>query len=321
MKIVLDLSDLVESGRLTAAEAERLRGLAAVNAGSLALNLLVGFGLAAVAAGIGALIPSAVTAVALGAVLAIAGAALMTTYPKAWDLLAQMCIVIGALAFCGGVCVLDEGSLRSILFGVVLLTLGAILVRSGFLIAIAVLAVGACLGSSTDYHHALYSLSVEEPTLTVLVFAAIALAGYLISLRMPAAYERLALIAARVAVLSVNFGFWVGSLWGDDLTRLRAWLNHTGAVSRTSDAAVISPVAFSIAWALALIAAGFWAYREGRLWVVNTVAVFGALHFYTQWFEVLGANPAAVLGAGLLMLAISLGLWRLNRHRPEPLAA
>jgi hypothetical protein len=42
--------------------------------------------------------------------------------------------------------------------------------------------------------------------------------------------------------------------------------------------------------------------------------VFGAIHFYTQWFETLGANPATVFTAGLLMLAFAFGMWRFNRY-------
>ena len=54
MKITLDISKLVEEGKLTAAEAERLKSLAAQDTGSLGINILVGFGVVAVAAGLGA---------------------------------------------------------------------------------------------------------------------------------------------------------------------------------------------------------------------------------------------------------------------------
>ena len=44
MKITLDLSKLVEEGKLTATEAERLKGLAKHDTGSLGINILIGFG-------------------------------------------------------------------------------------------------------------------------------------------------------------------------------------------------------------------------------------------------------------------------------------
>ena len=48
MKITLDLSKLVEEGRLTPADAERLKALAAHDTGNLGLTILTGFGVIAV---------------------------------------------------------------------------------------------------------------------------------------------------------------------------------------------------------------------------------------------------------------------------------
>ena len=52
--------------------------------------------------------------------------------------------------------------------------------------------------------------------------------------------------------------------------------------------------------------------KNNRRWVVNVAAVFGAIHFYTQWFELLGANPLSVLSCGLVTLGLAMGLWKLN---------
>ena len=60
--------------------------------------------------------------------------------------------------------------------------------------------------------------------------------------------------------------------------------------------------------------AGVWAVKTNRRWMVNVVAVFAAIHFYTQWFEKLGASPGTVLGAGVLLLAFAFGLWSFNRR-------
>jgi hypothetical protein len=56
------------------------------------------------------------------------------------------------------------------------------------------------------------------------------------------------------------------------------------------------------------------ALSANRRWVVNVAAVFGGIHFYTQWFERLGATALSVLLAGLLMLAFGFGLWMLNQR-------
>ena len=98
----------------------------------------------------------------------------------------------------------------------------AIVARSSLLMVAAVLALGACLGARTGYWHATYMLAVYEPLITIVLFGLLALGTYYLSKSLPADYERLALIAARTSVFMVNFGFWVGSLWGDDLLLIRS---------------------------------------------------------------------------------------------------
>ncbi len=51
--------------------------------------------------------------------------------------------------------------------------------------------------------------------------------------------------------------------------------------------------------------------------MVNLAAVFGGIHFYTQWFEYLGANAFSVLAGGILLIVIAFALRALNRT-PAP---
>jgi hypothetical protein len=220
-------------------------------------------------------------------------------------------LVIGALMFSGGVIAYGEGSLASMLVVTVVLTLAAIAGRSSLLIALAVFAASGCLGARTGYMHATYTLAIFEPALTVVLFSALALAAYNVSARLPADYERIALMAARTAVVLVNFGFWIGSLWRDPLMLLRGMGGKDPSL--LYNGIVIPAWVFSIGWAAALIGAGVWAARANRRWLVNTAAAFGAIHFYTQWFEKLGATPASVLLGGVVMLGIALALWMFNR--------
>jgi len=318
MKITLDLSKLVEQGKLTAAEAERLRGLAKHDTGSLGINILIGFGVVAVAAGVGALVPSAMTAIAIGAVLFAVGLGLILSGATAWDLLAQICLVIGALTLAGGVLYLDDGSLRAAMAVTLGLAVSAVIARSSLLAALSVISLAGCFGARTGYMHAMYSLSIQEPTVTIVVFSALALITYLVSQRVSADYERIAIAAARTSVFLVNFGFWIGSLWGDRLRLLRAIAANDATVqtggARVAPAIVIPDYVFGIGWALALVAVGVWGARANRRWVVNIAAVFAAIHFYTQWFERLGATPLSVLLGGLLMLAIAIALWTFNKR-------
>jgi hypothetical protein len=264
-------------------------------------------------------VPTPVTAAIVGAAVFAFGLILVLGRSEQWGLLSQICLCVGALIFAGGVIVIDEGSLRALLLVTVVFTAAAVVARSGLLMVGAVLALASCIGASTHYWHATYELSITEPTLTVVLFSLLALVTYQLSKRLPPDYERLALMAARTSVFLVNFGFWVGSLWGDSLDWMPS--GREGAAANAGMAPlVLPPWLFSAAWAVALIATGIWATRMGLRWVVNVAAVFGAIHFYTQWFDRLGASPLSFLLGGLLMLAFALGLWKLNR-RPEAVTA
>ena len=320
MKITLDLSKLVEDGKLTPAEAGRLKALAAQETGHLGLNILTGFGIIAASAGAVAILLtafqfSAGAAAIIGAGVFILGLALLGMRGEVVSLLSQTLIIIGALTGAGGLLILDDGSLRAALFVTAVFAGTAILARSSLMAALAVVSLAGCLGARTGYVHAMYSLSIQEPTLTIAIFSALALALYLISLRVRADYERIALTAARMAVILVNFGFWIGSLWGDRLRLYRWWTHNdvTGGPEFTARGAAIPDYVFSIGWALALIVVGVWGVRAGRRWVVNVAAVFGGIHFYTQWFAILGANALSVLLAGVILIAIAMGLRAFNR--------
>lgn len=316
MKITLDLTALVEQGKLTPEEAERLRALAARDTGSLAINILLGFGVVAVSAGAVALLPTPATALAVGLVLFVIGLAFTFGRSESWRLLAQICLVVGALMFCGGVLALGKGSLSAMLIVTAALAAAAVVARSGLLMAAAVLALGACLGARAGYWHATYALAIYEPAVTIVLFSLVALAAYMVSKRLTADYERLALIAARTSVFMVNFGFWVGSLWGDNLRLVRSILHNDPNIlnSVAVGPQIISPVAFAAGWAVALLGIGLWGMHANRRWVVNVAAVFGAIHFYTQWFDRLGPGPMSFIVGGLLMLAFALGLWSFNRR-------
>ncbi len=311
MKVVLDLSRLLEDGQITQAEADRLKTLSAQQTGSAGINILLGFGVTAVAVGAVALVPTPLAAVAIGLVVFAAGLVVSLKRLQQWEMLGQICLVVGALMFCGGVAVFGEGSLASMLIVTAALAAGAIVARSSLLMALAVLAVSSCLGARTGYRHAMYSLAIFEPTLTILLFSALAYAAFHTSKRLAADFERIAISAARTSVLMVNMGFWIGSLWGDPLVLLRS-LNRTDP-SELITSRIVPDWVFSLGWAAALIAVGVWGVKANRRWVVNVAAIFGAIHFYTQWFERLGGNAASVLLGGLLMIAFAYGLWAFNK--------
>src|SRR5208337_2941731 len=115
MKVTLDLSKLLEEGKLSPAEAERLRALAAPDTSALAINVLVGFGVVAVSAGAMALAPTPATALIIGLVVFATGLAFTLQGKEQWSLLAQICLVIGALMFSSAVLAIGEGALAAML--------------------------------------------------------------------------------------------------------------------------------------------------------------------------------------------------------------
>lgn len=298
MKVTLDLDVLLRQGKISQEEYERLGKLAAAGTASLAFNILVGFGVIAVSGAALALVPAPTTAVLIGLAVLIAGLLVLQQAAEQWRLFANICILVGALMAGGGTIAFGRGSLVSILGVALFFGLSALLSRSHLLAVLATLMVSGAIGARTGYYHASYFLVIREPSLTILVFTVLAIGLYSLSKHLSAAYERLAVIASRTGVFLVNFGFWVGSLWGDrfgDPTRVR-----------------IPESVFSLGWALALLATALWALKRNHRWVLNTVATFAGIHFYTQWFEHLGASPQTVLLAGLLTLGFAVGLRRMN---------
>lgn len=305
MKVTLDLAALREAGHIDQAEFDKLAALGAKATGSLAFNILIGFGVVAVSGAALALVPYPMMAAVLGVSLAGAGLALLFYATTQWQVLANICLLAGMLMLSGGLVFLLEGSTLAFTLVTLMLAGTAVAARSGLMAACAVLALGSALGARSGYFHATYMLRIDEPTLTIVTFSAVALALYYVSRIERAQLSHVAIIGARTAIILVNFGFWIGSLWGDKL--------EFSATAAPAEAVRISATAFTIGWALALIGVAVWGVHANRRWVVNVATIFGAIHFYTQWFERLGATPISVLIAGLLALGLALGLRYFNK--------
>ncbi len=297
MKVTIDLDKLLKDGKISQAEYGKFSQFAARGTAALAFNILVGFGVIAVSGAALALLPTPTTAIALGLVICAAGIALLYARHDHWMVLANICVLVGALLFGGGIVEADEGSIRSFLLVAIAFAAAGIFARSSLLTVLAVLALSSCLGARTGYFHATYFLGIKEPTLTVGLFTIFSGGTYQLSKRLAADYQTIAIAASRTGVFLVNFGFWIGSLWGD---------------RKEGGEIVIADWLFAALWAVALIAAGAWGWKSNRRWLVNVVAVFGAIHFYTQWFERLGPSPKTVLIGGVLALGFAIGFRTLN---------
>ena len=324
MKLLVDVSRLEAEGRVTPAQAADIRRVAAAETTALAINLLSMIGIVAIVGGVISLAPGTTVTAVLGIFLAAVGLLLRRYRAAEFGFLGSALVLIGALLHSGAVLIEWQGSPLSFAYvTLVLLGLG-IVIRHGVLIALAVFSIAALLGSSTGYWHAAYALWVEEPTFTIVAFGILALAAFVVSRVVAPPYQRLARLFALLCVIWVNFGFWVGSLWGDypGVSWFGADAIYSESASGDRQAALrhwyeqamhIPSGVFAVAWALGLLGLGIWAAMRSQRAAINAVATFGAIHFYTQWFERLDASPSMVIAAGAIAVAIAFLLWRLNQ--------
>ena len=205
-------------------------------------------------------------------------------------------LLIGSLGTAASLIQYFDGETSVFLFIAILFIIVGVIARSGLLMALSTLSIAPLIKMGTFYGHASYFLFVEQPIITILVYGLLSYGTYYLSTKLEPKYERLAIIFSRTSLLMVNFGFWVGSLWGD----------------KVFDSSFTEGT-LALLWAGALIVTGIWATKKDKRFVVNTVATFGAIHFYTQWFEILGAEPVAILLAGVIAIVISIGLWKYNK--------
>lgn len=303
MKVVLDLDELLKKDIITQKQADYFLEISIKQTGSTAINLLVAFGAIAISIGTFALTINFYVGLLLGVLAVAAGFYISKNHQAQWGLLGSILTLIGALFLSAALMLLFDPSPSLFLIIAILYFILGIAAPSKLLIALSPFAIAASLGSSTFYEHAMYGLIIQEPTKTIFIFSLLAWAVFMAG-KYISAFENSCNIFSRVCVILVNFGFWVGSLWGDTLNK---------TAETYTQAPQIPPYIFAIIWAIGLIALGAWAVREDRRFIFNTVAVFASIHFYTQWFEYLGMQPLSVLFAGCLMIAIALALWKYNK--------
>jgi iron complex transport system permease protein len=139
------------------------------------------------------------TGAALGIVLVAIGLAISFFVTEQWGLLGTATTIIGALLLAGGVIGFVEADFVGLAFSALLFLALAVVIRSNFLVALVPLALAGVLGSSTGYMHAVYMLTVNEPSITIAFFAVLAGAAYLVSQHVGQAYQQLAPTTPKVS--------------------------------------------------------------------------------------------------------------------------
>ncbi|GMG84642.1 hypothetical protein LNKW23_38580 [Paralimibaculum aggregatum] len=263
-------------------------------------------------------------AIWIGLAILAGGLALRQFGPAHLRPMGAWAAVFGGAAHLAGTFGLDDaaglGWLAMLDAAAVLLLLGLAL-DLRLLTALAVFALAGTL-ATTAYDHASYLLAVYEPGIAIVMMGGLALLAALLAPRLAERWARHGRIFGLMALIWVNLAFWVGSLWGDRPGEsLRAPPRSAFATAQDYREArrafretlvEIPEGAFALGWAVLLVAVAVWAGLTGRRSVLNAAAVFGAIHFYTQWFERLETEPLTVIAAGAIAIAAAWGMLRLN---------
>jgi hypothetical protein len=97
MNISIDLKQLQREGKITPAEFHRLTHLAEDSTSSLALNIMIAYGIISAAGVALVLSPTSITAIITGLLILIAGGASLSSEQPQWQLFSNICILVGAL--------------------------------------------------------------------------------------------------------------------------------------------------------------------------------------------------------------------------------
>jgi len=169
MKITLDVTKLLDEEKITQVEYDRLTQLSSKSTGSLAINILVAFGVLAVTGGAIALKPNLLLGIILALLLAGIGLFIIYNHNKQWGMLGNILLLIGSLGTAASLIKYFDGEISVFLFIAVLFIIAGIIARSGLLIVLSVLSIAPLIKMETVYGHASYFLFVEQPILTIFV--------------------------------------------------------------------------------------------------------------------------------------------------------
>ena len=309
MKVVLDLDALQAGGRISPEEAQRLRDLAAhdesaPSRGWVMANVAMIFGALAVAVAVAMLQPGPAVGGALALAALGAGAVLRRLGDESWTLLSHALAIGGSLgAGAAFLMAFPELKVATLIVGLFLAAV-ALHFQDHVVAAFAPLAVGSWIGSGAGYWHAVYSVTISQPLVTVLVFAALAAGLFAWGERSPRG-GGVIVTMARVAFVILNMGFWVGSLWGDDFQR-------AGFTYDAGRQAIIPAAVFAWAWTAALLLFLWIGLGSRRRFISNTALTFAGVHFYTRVFETFGARPWVIVISGVLLVLLAFAFVRFD---------
>ena len=321
MRISLDIDKLLEQGKIDRIEYKKLKDFALNDALGWPINVTISFGIAAVVLAVFSILPGGTgTVLMMGLLLGSGGSYIHYKIGNSMELLATILISMGTLVTSYGILQLTKMSLFGHLFVLLLCGLGGIVSKRKPLLVIATLELSQTVGVCLSYWHASYGLTIRQPFLTVVLFNLVGWHAYFLALRLNWEYQPLALTVARTSFFLVNVGFWVGSLWGDDLQYLNLAPKRTDQdyselyCWEVGCGRLLPRWFFALAWAAALAMIAAWGTINHSAFVLNAACTFASIHFYTQYFERFHADPLSLLGAGVVALGGCITLAHWNSH-------
>lgn len=296
MKVTLNISKLLEQGKITREEYQRLNYLAEQQTKIPLTNLLLGFSLFFICC-LGLFMPPTSEGVILIGLALSLLAILMAKIKQRWGVLQTVIAFTGAMFLGGGIIWSLESSPLSFLIATFLLGLLGVYGKSRLLISLSLLTFSFTPIGEVPENLSDYWMILRDPLLAVTIYSLLTIILYQLSLRLKLSAEALAIAAGRTCVLLVNLGFWIGSLYGSG--------ERDGVIPLA-----LSPGWFTIIWIVSLVSAGIWASRANRPWLQNVLSIFAGIHLYTQWFVHFGISIFTVLPAGILAAIIGFLIWK-----------
>ncbi|MFD0916112.1 hypothetical protein ACFQ14_06805 [Pseudahrensia aquimaris] len=331
-RITLDLDKLVYTETLTPELAAKLvLSKEPTAAANTLISVLYIIGAIAAAAGVVLLKPTAITGLVIAAVCFGVGQFIRFKKWAHLDILA-LALGIGSAAGLTGWFALEFGeilpaiAINGFATGVTLVM--ALAFRSRFLAALVPIGIGTMIGSGGAYWHASYGIFVREAAVTIALFVPIAAALWALAMKVRHPdWKPMATVAARMAFIIANFGFWVGSLWGDHVGEYfmvpnrRAegmgyseWLDLRNAFKE--QALYIPDAVFAVGWAVFAVAAIALGRKIGNRFLELAGVVFLAINAFTQYFEFFKDEPWALIFGGIALVGIALALvrWQMGQR-------
>lgn len=310
--IRLDLDQLVAARQIDRVGAQRLQHLQLPDGrANLLISTLAIIGALAAAGGVVALKPAAITGLVIAIICLTVGQLLLHRTGSEWKVLAQTLGIGAAAGLTGWFAMEFHDTFPAIAingFATATIAGMSLLFRSRFLAALIPVGIGSMIGSGGAYWHAAYAIYVREAAITIALFTPLAAALYAFSRsKYDSTLKPLAMVAGRMSLVMANFGWWVGSLWGN---RVGAhFMNGGEGLLRIDD------TLFALGWAgfaAAMIVIGG---RLNQRFIQISGIVFLAINAFTQYFEFFKDEPVGLIIGGVLMVATAVGLvrWQMRR--------